>query len=89
MGGQKLLSKIKERYGWALEVVKRSDDQKGFVLLPKRWVVERTYAWLGCFRRLSKDHEYLPTTSEAMIYAAMVHLMLRRLAPAKSDSTTS
>ncbi|MCU7243715.1 MAG: IS5 family transposase [Microcystis aeruginosa G11-01] len=88
-GGQKLLSKIKERYGWASEVVKRSDDQKGFVLLPKRWVVERTYAWLGCFRRLSKDHEYLPTTSEAMIYAAMVHLMLRRLAPAKSDSTTS
>lgn len=71
-------------YGWTLEVVKRNDDVKSFVVMPKRWVVERTFAWLGHFRRLSKDYEYLPTTSEAMIYAAMVHLMLRRLAPARS-----
>ncbi len=83
-GGKNFLSKVKRRYGWTVEVVKRSDDIKGFVVMPKRWVVERTFAWLGHFRRLSKDYEYLPTTSEAMIYAAMVHLMLRRLAPARS-----
>lgn len=82
-GGKDFIVKVKQRYGWML-VVKRSDDQTGFVLLPKRWVVERTFSWLGHFRRLSKDYEYLPTRSEAMIYAAMVHLMLRRLAPASS-----
>ncbi|NEQ26660.1 MAG: IS5 family transposase [Microcoleus sp. SIO2G3] len=83
-GGKDFIAKVKQHYGWTLEVVKRSDHQKGFVLLPKRWVVERTFSWLGHFRRLSKDYEYLPTQSEAMIYAAMVHLMLRRLAPAKA-----
>ena len=54
------------------EVIKRSDKAQGFVLLPRRWVVERTFAWLGRFRRLSKDYEVLTETSEAMIYAAMV-----------------
>ncbi|MCD6291412.1 MAG: transposase, partial [Anaerolineae bacterium] len=49
-------------------------------VLPRRWVVERTFAWLGKYRRLSKDYEYLTETSEAMIYAAMTHLMVRRLA---------
>jgi putative transposase len=86
-GGKDFLAKVKRHYVWTLEVVKRSDDQKGFVLLPKRWVVERTFSWFGHFRRLSKDYEYLPTRSEAMIYAAMVHLMLRRFAPADSSST--
>lgn len=66
--------------GWVLEIVKRSDDRKGFVVLPKRWIVERTFAWLGRYRRLSKDYEALPETSEALIYVAMIHLMLRRLA---------
>jgi len=66
--------------GWIFEVVKRSEDTDGFVVLPRRWVVERTFAWLGRYRRLSKDYEQLPETSEAMIYAAMVHLMLKRLA---------
>jgi putative transposase len=63
-----------------LEVVKRQPDQKGFVVLPRRWVVERTFAWLGFHRRLSKDYEALPETSEAMIYVAMIRLMLARLA---------
>ncbi|MCW5242607.1 transposase, partial [Synechocystis sp. PCC 6803] len=53
--------------------------QKGFEVLPRRWVVERTFAWFGRYRRLSKDYEYLPTTSETMLYVAMVHLMLQRL----------
>ena len=65
---------------WRIEIVKRADTAKGFEVLPRRWVVERTFAWLGRYRRLSKDYEQLPETSEAMIYAAMVHIMLRRLA---------
>ena len=58
--------------GWLFKVVERPKGAKGFVLLPRRWVVERTFAWLGRYRRLSKDYEQLPETSEAMIYAAMV-----------------
>jgi putative transposase len=63
-----------------LEIVKRPEGIKGFLLLPKRWIVERTFAWLGRYRRLSKDYEYLPQTSEAMIQGATIHLMVRRLA---------
>jgi putative transposase len=63
-----------------MELVKRSDDLKGFKVLPRRWVVERTFGWLGRQRRLSKDYEYLPATSEAIIYIAMIGLMIRRLA---------
>jgi putative transposase len=67
--------------GWELQVVKRTDKEKGFKVLPKRWVVERTFGWLGRYRRLSKDYERLPETSEAMIRMAMIHIMLRRLEP--------
>jgi putative transposase len=63
-----------------LEIVKRSDDVKGFKVLPHRWVVERTFGWLGRHRRMSKDYEGLPETSETLIYVAMICLMLRRLA---------
>jgi putative transposase len=63
-----------------LEIVKRPKGVKGFQLLPWRWIVERTFGWLGRYRRLSKDYEYLPQTSEAMIRVAMIHLMVRRLA---------
>jgi putative transposase len=63
-----------------LEIVKRCDLQKGFKVLPHRWIVERTFAWLGRYRRLSKDYEFLPETSEAVIKIAMIHIMLRRLA---------
>jgi putative transposase len=62
-----------------LEIVKRTDDMKGFVVLPRRWVVERTFAWLSFHRRLSKDYEYLPATSEAFIHISMIRLMLARL----------
>jgi putative transposase len=60
-------------------VVKQPNDSKGFVILPRRWVVERTFVWLGRYRRFSRDYEQLPETSEAMIYAAMVQLMFKRL----------
>lgn len=63
-----------------LEIVSRPEGTKGFVLLPKRWVVERTLGWLNRYRRLSKDYEYLTQTSEAMIHVAMINLMVRRLA---------
>jgi putative transposase len=61
---------------WLLSIIKRTD--KGFKVLPRRWVVERTFAWLGQYRRLSKDYEQLTTSSEGMIYLAMIQLMLRR-----------
>jgi putative transposase len=63
-----------------LEIVKRSDKVKGFYVLPRRWVVERTFGWLGRHRRLSKDYEYLTETSESMIRITMIKLMARRLA---------
>jgi putative transposase len=78
--GQPMVQWVAQVCGWLFEVIKRSDKAQGFVILPRRWVVERTFAWLGNFRRLSKDYEVLTKTSEAMIYAAMVCLMLRRLA---------
>jgi putative transposase len=61
-----------------LELVERTSE--GFAVLPKRWIVERTFAWLGRCRRLSKDYEYLTETSETMIQIAMINLMLHRLA---------
>jgi len=63
-----------------LDIVKRPEGAKGFLLLPKRWIVERTFAWLSRYRRLAKDYEYVTQTSEAMIRVAMIHLMVRRLA---------
>jgi putative transposase len=63
-----------------LEIVKRPKGVQGFQVLPWRWIVERTFGWLGRYRRLSKDYEYLTQTSEAMIRVAMIHLMVRRLA---------
>ena len=71
---------------WApfrLHVVSRPEDAEGFVLLPQRWVAERTLAWLGRSRRLHKDCEREPTSSEAMIQVSMIHMMLRRLHPRK------
>ncbi len=70
---------IKRWRAVSIEQVKRSDEQQGFVVLPKRWVVERTFGWLVKHRRLSKDYEALCETSEAMVYVVMIRLMLARL----------
>ena len=75
-----LVDWVKQMCGWTLEIVKRTDDMVGFEVLPRRWVVERTFGWLNRWRRLSKDYEQLPQTSEAMIYATMSFVMTRRLA---------
>ena len=69
------------RHGVTLTVIERPEGQRGFTLLPRRWVVERTFAWLSQSRRLSKDYERLAETSETLIYVAMMRLMLQRLAP--------
>lgn len=61
-----------------LDIVRRSDDTKGFKILPKRWIVERTFGWLSKYRRMSKDYETTTTSSVAMIHIAMTRLMLNR-----------
>ena len=63
-----------------IEIVQNEPGQRGFKVIPWRWVVERTFAWLNQYRRLSKDYEYLMVSADAMIYAASIRLMLRCLA---------
>lgn len=92
----KLVEWLKVALGWTLEIVQRpgagsrrsitapgvapAPIDRSFKVIPRRWVVERTFAWLGRYRRLSKDYEYLPETEESFIYTAMTRLMLKRLA---------
>ncbi|PLZ90624.1 IS5 family transposase [Fischerella thermalis] len=65
---------------WIVQVVIRPKESRKFVLLPKRWVIERTFGWLTWCRRLNKDYELLPETSETFVYIAMIRIMVRRLA---------
>jgi putative transposase len=74
------ISWVRETLGWNLEIVDKPKDKKDFQVLPKRWIVERTFAWLVRQRRLARDYERLPETSQAFIHLAMIRLMLRRLA---------
>ena len=69
---------LKQTYGWQLAVVRTAPDQQGFVVQPRRWVVDRTFGWLGRNRRLSKDDEEWADVSESWVYLAMTRLMLRR-----------
>ena len=73
----KLVKFVSETYNWVLEIVKRTDT--GFKILPKRWIVERTFSWINNSRRNAKDYEYLIETSETMIRLAMVRIMLKRI----------
>src|SRR5215210_1426957 len=80
--GGDLVEWAKRFFGWVLEIVKRPKNQKGFVVLPRRWVVERTLlGWLGRYRRLSKDYEERAASEEAIILIAMINLMVHRLEP--------
>lgn len=74
-----LVEEVEAQKDFQLEIIKRSDDVKGFVLLPKRWMVERTFGWLTRCRRLCKDYERTTSSAEGFVYAAMTRLMLRRL----------
>lgn len=76
-----LLEWVKSFCCFILEIVKRSDSMTGFVVLPRRWVVERTFAWLTRCRRLTRDFEGLPSTTESWAYLANIQLILRRLDP--------
>lgn len=71
---------VAEHLGWQVTIVSRAPEQRGFVLQARRWVVERTFAWLGRYRRLAKDVEHLAECAEAHILTASIHLLLRRLA---------
>ena len=77
-----LVDWVHETFGIVLEIVKRPPDQVGFQVLPRRWVVERTFAWLGRYRRLSKDYERCTKSSEGVVYIASIHTMMRRIAAA-------
>lgn len=77
----KLVEKVANFCDWLLDIVKRCDKAEGFKVIRKRWIVERTFAWLDKYRRLSKDYEQLLHTAEAMIHVAMINLMLHRLEP--------
>jgi putative transposase len=79
--GGRLVDWVRQHYGWCLEIVRRTDREPGFELLPHRWVVERSFGWLGRYRRLSKDYEYYTGVAEAFVYVAMIHIFVRRLAP--------
>lgn len=78
--GEKLTAALQPLGTWTIEIVKRSDAAKGFVLLPRRWVIERTFAWLNRNRRLAKDFEALVTTAATWVMIASVKLIIRRLA---------
>jgi putative transposase len=79
-----LPAQVKALFGWILQTVLRPVGLKGFTLLPKRWIVERTFGWLGRYRRHSQDYEPNTVSSEAIIYIAVIHLMVRRIESAKS-----
>ena len=79
-----LVDWVKQELGWTLCIIRRLPGTKGFQVLPRRWIVERTFAWLGGYRRLSKDYEYLPEH----IYLAMIRLMLQRLTTTQKEVGT-
>jgi putative transposase len=82
----KLYEWVEENAGWGLSIVRRPEGKRGWVKLPIRWTVERTFAWLGRCRRLSKDREKSVLSSESFIKLAMIQLMLHRLRPSGTDA---
>lgn len=78
-GGQDLADWLWQVGGWEVEIVRGEAGQQGFAVQPKRWIVERTFGWLNQYRRLSKEYEELPASSEAIIRIALIHRMLKYL----------
>ncbi|MER8880145.1 transposase [Mesorhizobium sp. M0684] len=85
--GEKLSQALANLGTWTIEIIKRSDAAKGFEVLPRRWVLERTFAWLGRCRRLAKDFEATIASAEAWIFIASIRLMLRRMAAPRRASS--
>lgn len=77
-GYEDIVAYVRKQLGWQLEIVRRIAGQKGFKVLPHRWIVERTFGWLGRYRRLARDYEHTVASSEAMTYAASIRRMLKR-----------
>jgi putative transposase len=73
---------VSQEHNWTIEVVTKPSDQVGFAVQPKRWVVERTFAWLGRSRQLSKEYDRLPESTESWVYLASINILLKRLASA-------
>ena len=73
----RLLDWSQQMFSYDVEVVKRN-EQHQFKVLPKRWIVERSFAWMGWFRRLSKDYEHLPASAETFLWICFAHTLLRR-----------
>lgn len=81
-----LIGWVEERWGWTVAIVKRAAGEKGFTVLPRRWIVEpgalwAAFGWFGRYRVLSKDYEQIPQSSEAMVLIVMIQIMLKRLEP--------
>jgi putative transposase len=76
-GYEDIVDFVRQQFGWTLEIVRRPKAQKGFHVLPRRWVVERTFGWLGRYRRLARDYEHTVSSSEAMVYLASIRRMLK------------
>jgi putative transposase len=72
-----MVEKVRKHFGWLLEIVLRLDTAKGFVVLPRRWVAERTFGWLGRYRRLARDYEHTTSSSETVVYMASIRRMLK------------
>jgi putative transposase len=83
---QAVVDWVRDSLGWALTTILRPLGVKGYVHLPRRWIVERTFGWLGRYRRLSKDYEHHPRNSETWIYIAMLHRMCRFQLPDPNDN---
>ena len=72
-----IVENVRKTFGWKLEIVRRSNKAKGFEVLPHRWIVERTFGWLGRYRRLSRDFEHTVSSSESVVYIASIRRMLK------------
>ena len=80
--GVQFEQEVQEQFGWRLEIVSKPPEQKGFAVLPRRWMVEQTFGCWGRYRRLSRDYEQNPQCSRATLQVAAIHRSLRRLKPA-------
>jgi putative transposase len=80
-----IVTSVRKQFGWVVEVVRRSPDAKGFRILPRRWVVERSFGWFGRYRRLCRDFAHTISSSEAMVYLASIRRTLQLVTTEKPN----